>query len=87
MSFQCLHCHEAWAFEDYCCPICDRHTIDAESSMKPTLEYRFYGANGQRVNPHKTNPQFDHAGQKVNFTYDVIRISTGKSVFDESEAA
>lgn len=82
MSKHCLKCFEVWDFEDYVCPSCDSATVDSESEMEPTLEYQFFGKNGKRINPHNSNPSFEHEGQTVNFTYDVIRVATGKSVFE-----
>jgi hypothetical protein len=87
MSNRCLNCHEAWDFEDYACPVCDRATVEQDSNMEPTLEYVFENDKGQRINPYLTNPPFERDGQTVSFVYDVVRISTGKSVFEESEAA
>jgi hypothetical protein len=84
MSNRCLHCNEAWDFEDYACPVCDRATVEQDSSMEPTLEYVFENEKGERINPYNTNPVFDRDGQRVNFVYDVIRIATGKSVFGEA---
>ena len=82
MSMHCLKCQEVWDHEDYQCPACGCATVDSESAMKPTLEYRFFGKDGKKVNP-LTNPPFEHEGQTVNFIYDVIRLSTGTSIFDE----
>lgn len=82
MTMHCLKCFEVWDHEDYCCPACDCATVDSHSDMKPTLQYEFYGNKGQKISPYKNNPSFEYQGQKVNFTYDVIRISTGKSIYD-----
>ena len=78
----CLKCQEVWDHHDYQCPACGSATVDSESAMETTLEYQFFGKNGKRVNPY-SNPPFEHEGQTVNFFYDVIRKSTGESIFDE----
>lgn len=74
MSFMCVKCREAWDYEDYTCPCCGSCAVDTESSMPPTLRYEFTDDKGKKINPYKATK---------GFIYDVIRKSTGKSVFDE----
>lgn len=85
MSNRCVHCNEAWSHDDYVCPCCGRAAVEQDSRMKPTLEYVFENEKGERISPYGSNPSFMKDGQKVNFVYDVIRKSTGKSVFDEPD--
>lgn len=85
MSNRCVHCNEAWDYEDYQCPCCGQCTVEQDNDMRPTLKYTFVNEKGHKVNPHTETRKFEHEGQMVNFIYDVIRKSTGKSVFDESE--
>lgn len=73
MSKRCVHCNEAWEFEDYVCPVCDRCAVEQDSDMKPTLEYKTWEV------PKGTIKECPDA----TFTYDVFRISTGKSIWGE----
>lgn len=61
MSNRCVHCNEAWDFDDYVCPICDRAAVEQDSDMEPTLRYILDEKAG---------------------TYDVVTISTGKSIWE-----
>jgi hypothetical protein len=75
MSNRCVHCNEAWGFDDYVCPCCNRCAVEQDSYMTPTLKYVGLTEAGKRVGMH--SPQMKN--------YDVIRISTNKSVFEEPD--
>jgi len=75
MSNRCVHCDEAWTFDDYVCPCCGRCAIEQDSDMKATLLYTGMTDSGKRVGMY----------DKRMATYDVIRLATNKSVFDEPD--
>lgn len=73
MSNRCIHCNEAWSFDDYVCPCCNRCAVEQDSYMKPTLKYVGIAADGKRVGMYSDKMK----------EYDVIRLATNKSVFEE----
>ena len=72
MSFECLKCRESWDYEDYACPYCNSCAVDPESTVPLTLRYIF------------SKNIFSKDSDSEIQEYDVIRISTGNSVFDEA---
>lgn len=75
MAKNCLKCDEVWTFEDYVCPCCGSSAIDAFSRKWATVRYIFKDEQGSLVNAFSPECAM----------YDVVRISTGSSVFDEGE--
>lgn len=73
MTNRCIHCNEAWGHDDYTCPCCNRAAIEQDSDMTPTLKYIGITKTGHRID----------IMHRDMVHYDVIRLSTNKSIFDE----
>jgi hypothetical protein len=74
MTISCLKCNEVWDSNAVICECCGSDQVNINSKLPITLRYVY--RNARRVEVSEGSPKCT--------MYDVVRISTGKSVFYEN---